>query len=120
MRICRGCDSDEIATATLRPWSIALFAGKAIWFGVRWSLGGNVASTRSQGDCARRTVGRMRVPRQFPQVSSIVMLKHFENKRFSRLYKSYDLLLLRYLKLVEWRATSARSCGRASMAPRRN
>jgi hypothetical protein len=35
MRICRGCDGDEIATASIRPWSIVLFAGKAIWFGVQ-------------------------------------------------------------------------------------
>ena len=32
-----------------------LTSNRAIWFGVRWSLGGGVASTRSQGDCARRT-----------------------------------------------------------------
>jgi len=32
-----------------------LTANRAIWFGLRWSLGGGVASTRSQGDFARRT-----------------------------------------------------------------
>jgi hypothetical protein len=32
-----------------------LTANRAIWVAVRWSLGGGVASTRSQGDCARRT-----------------------------------------------------------------
>ena len=32
-----------------------LTANRAIWFAVRWSLGGGVASTRSEGACERRT-----------------------------------------------------------------
>jgi hypothetical protein len=32
-----------------------LKANRDIWFGIRWSLGGGVASTRSEGDCAQRT-----------------------------------------------------------------
>ena len=32
-----------------------LTANRAIWFALRWSLGGGVASTRSEGDCELRT-----------------------------------------------------------------
>ena len=32
-----------------------LTANRAIWFAVRWRLGGGVASTRSEGDCAKLT-----------------------------------------------------------------
>src|SRR5581483_6476873 len=32
-----------------------LKANRDIWFGIRWSLGGGVASTRSEGDCPKRT-----------------------------------------------------------------
>ena len=31
------------------------YPSRAIWFGVRWSLVGGVASTGSEGDCAQRT-----------------------------------------------------------------
>src|SRR5437879_11361546 len=32
-----------------------LTATRAVWVVVRWSLGGGVASTRSEGDCSQRT-----------------------------------------------------------------
>jgi hypothetical protein len=36
------------------PWK----ANRAIWLAVLWSLGGDVASTRSDGDCAKHTAVR--------------------------------------------------------------
>jgi hypothetical protein len=41
--------------ATVLKFTTPLTANREIWVAVRWSLGGGVASTRSHGDCARRT-----------------------------------------------------------------
>src|SRR5207248_6068503 len=40
--------------AILEP-TTPLTATRAVWVVVRWSLGGGVASTRSEGDCSQRT-----------------------------------------------------------------
>src|SRR5438067_728350 len=57
--------------AILEP-TTPLTATRAVWVVVRWSLGGGVASTRSEGDCSQRTAcfrTAQATPSRMPPVS---------------------------------------------------
>jgi hypothetical protein len=53
--IKRGCGETAIRPLNDIDFILDSFDNRSLWFCIRWSLGGGVASPRSEGDCEMRT-----------------------------------------------------------------